>query len=199
MTFLLINGYAAGMDFLRTTTHEELERLSRDICRAAAEDSCKMLIGIDAEYNKKIQSEIALGEINQRDFKKLQGHAHATRYSALYNAILCGSYDSSKALLVNLSSDFFRRYNPKHLLHTVCFGDWHQDPSKTIEIIELMLKAGADIKEKRKKTDNDGWDAEEDETPLDVACARHSRYKNYQAPEKIRNFLMSAIDKTKSQ
>lgn len=181
-------------DFSTYSTYT-VDKMRKSICKAAAENDYKKLIELNNEYNRKIQSKIK-SQKRTSNIKKLQEHAHVTRYSALYNAILLGNYESSKVLLVNLSADFFEHYNPKYLLHTVCFGNWHEDEIKTIEILELLLKAGADMNGIRNKSEISSWSSAHYiflmETPLDVAMGKKDNYRKMvegAAPFLIQNFL----------
>lgn len=112
-------------------------------------------------------------------------------YAALFHAVNHGNYEASKYLLeknvINLQS------NPNNLLHMLCFCRWHEDEQKTIEIIDGMLKLGANIN--RKDTQN--------RTPLDIASGRFNGYSTIQvdkAPQLIQEYLIKrGAKKTESE
>lgn len=176
-------------DFLKCTTKQQLDEFYLWMNTAAAKkNNLKQLIDIYNEYLRVINLEVSLQGIQMFDhnreeitqkIKLLKTHAAGMTmymplmaaalrpaYQKLYHAINTGSYEKAKDLLTAMPADFLHD-NPQSLAHMVCFGNWHDDETKTKEILELMLAKGANINQITQYTENQVM-----QTPLDVACGK---------------------------
>ncbi len=189
-SFLLMAGSLASMEslkFLKTVTPAQLERQA-----TAGVDNLTQF----NEYARRIKLEIALQEINLHvdnqepetsNVSRLKDHLLATCSRAeLYDAIKSGNYEASKKILANLPVRSLQN-NTDGLLHMVCFGNWHEDEKKTIEILNLLLQAKLDINHKLESPLSllTG-------TPLDVALGKNNRTfltPRLKAPISIQTFL----------
>lgn len=180
-----------SLTFLKTTNIKDLNKRRDALYEAAAKNDIEQLEQIRKEYLRTIDLEICLQEIQCFDHNRgtifqrvqqLKALACSVIDNTLYHAINCGSYETSKELLSGVPDNFLQS-NPGCLLHIVCFGNWHDDETKTKEVLELMLAKGAKINQIRKDTGNDCLD-----TPLDVACGHHT-FSHQKAPFFIQFYL----------